>query len=65
MREDFYNETEKEEAKKKQTDELKVQKKKEKDEAAKIEKILKEEEQKNFRINKKYNKIASVIILNS
>jgi len=61
MREDLYNEKEKEEFKKKQLIQLKSQRNMLREDNVKIEKILKEEEEKNFKINKKYFKINTVL----
>ena len=60
MREEFYSEIEKEESKKKQIVNLESQEKLLRKEVAKTDKILKEEEIKNFKINKRYYKISSV-----
>ena len=62
MREDLYNEKEKEEYKKNQIKQLKLQRNMLREETTKIEKILKEEEEKNFDINKQYFKINTVFL---
>ena len=63
MREDLYNEKEKEEFKKNQIKQLKLQRNMLREETTKIEKILKEEEEKNFDINKQYFKINTVFFI--
>lgn len=63
MRDDIYNEKEKEEFKRKQLLLLKQQRNLLREESAKVEKILKEEEEINFKINKKYFKINAVFSL--
>jgi len=60
MREEFYSEIEKEESKKKHIINLKSQRNLLHDEVSKTDIILKEEEEKNFKINKRYYKISSV-----
>lgn len=62
MREDIMNDFEREETKKKNLFALKTQMNVLKEETLKIEKILKEEEEKNFKINKRYLKIAAVLL---
>lgn len=63
MREDLYNEKEKEEYKRNQIKQLKIQRNMLREETTKIEKILKEEEEKNFNINKQYFKINTVFLI--
>ena len=60
MREDFFLEEETEEAKSRTLQNLKKEKAALKQEIAKIQKKLDEEEERNFRINKRFFKINNV-----